>query len=106
MVLVAHLPQSESVAPQVSAARVLRVEVFRVDAVDAVQCSGEVIAQALDDEVIVVRHQAQSVDVQTQPLDRLPELGEKAAPVVPVEIDRAPLDAAGRRVPDAVVGKR
>jgi hypothetical protein len=65
-----------------------------------------VIAQALDDEVVVVRHQAESVDVKAEPLDCLPELGEEAAAVVAVEVDGAAFDAACRGVPDAVVGKR
>jgi hypothetical protein len=69
--VVAHLPQSEAVAPEVAAARVLRVEGLCVDAVDAVECSREVVAQALDDEVVVVRHQAEGVDVQPKAVDRL-----------------------------------
>ncbi len=63
MLVVAHLPQREAVAPEVAVARVLRVEVLGVDAVDSVERSREVIAEALDDEVVVVRHQAESVDV-------------------------------------------
>jgi hypothetical protein len=65
-----------------------------------------VIAQALDDEVVVVRHQAERVDMQAEPFDRLPQLGEEAAAVVPVEVDSAALDTARGRVPDAVVRKR
>jgi hypothetical protein len=63
VLVVAHLPQREAVAPEVAATRVLRVEVLGVDAVDAVERARQVIAQALDDEVVVVRHQAESVDV-------------------------------------------
>jgi hypothetical protein len=43
-----------------------------------------VIAQALDDEVVVVRHQAESVNVEAEPFDGLPELGEEAPAVVAV----------------------
>jgi hypothetical protein len=106
MLVVAHLPEREAVTPEVAAAGVLRVEVLGVDAVDAVEGARELIAQALDDEVVVVRHQAESVDVETEALDCLPELGEEAAAVVAVEVDRAASDAARGRVPDAVVGKR
>ena len=106
MLVVAYLPQREAVTPEVAAADVLRVEVLGVDTVDAVKRTREVIAEALDDEVVVVRHQAESVDVQAEPLDCLPELGEEAAAVVAVEVDRAAFDAARGRVPDAVVGKR
>ena len=106
MLVVAHLPQREAVTPEVATADVLRVEVLGVDAVDAVERAREVIAQALDDEVVVVRHQAESVDVQAEPFDCLPELGEEAAAVVAVEVDRAASDAARGGVPDAIVGKR
>jgi hypothetical protein len=37
VLVVAHLPQGEAVAPEVAAAGVLRVEVLGVDAVDAVE---------------------------------------------------------------------
>ena len=87
-------------------ARVLRVEVLRIDAVDAVERSRKLIAKALNDEVVVVRHQAESVNVEAEPFDCLPELGEEAAAVVAVEVDGAAFDAARRGVPDAVVGKR
>ena len=106
MLFVAHLPEREAITPEVAAARVLRVEVLGVDAVDAVERSRQAIAQALNDEVVVVRHQAESVNVEAEPFDRLPELGKEAAAVVAVEVDRAAFDAARRRVPDAVVGKR
>jgi hypothetical protein len=106
VLVVAHLPEREAVTPEVATARVLRVEVLCVDAVDAVERSRELIAQALNDEVVVVRHQAESVNVEAEPFDCLPELGEEAAAVVAVEVDRAAFDAARRGVPDAVVGKR
>ena len=102
MLVVAHLPERKTVSPEVAAARVLRVEVLGVDAVDAMERLREAIAQALDDEVVVVRHQAESVDVQAEPFDRLPELSEEAAAVIGIEIDSAACDSTRRRVPDAV----
>jgi hypothetical protein len=84
VLVVAHLPQREAVTPEVAAARVFRVEVLGVDAVDAVERSREVIAHGLNDEVVVVRHQAESVNVEAEPFDGLPELGEEAPAVVAV----------------------
>jgi hypothetical protein len=106
VLVVADLPEREAVTPEVTTARVLRVEVLGVDAVDAVERSRELIAQALNNEVVVVRHQAESVNVEAEPFDCLPELGEETAAVVAVEVDGAAFDAARRRVPDAVIGKR
>jgi hypothetical protein len=37
VLVVAHLPEREAVTPEVTTARVLRVEVLGVDAVDAVE---------------------------------------------------------------------
>jgi len=37
VLVVSHLPQREAVTPEVAAARVLRVEVLGVDAVDPVE---------------------------------------------------------------------
>ena len=106
MLVVAHLPEREAVAPQVPAAPVLRVEPLRVAAVDAVECLREGVAEALDDEVVVVRHQAEHVRPEPESAHGLPELREELAPVVPVEVDPSPLDAARRHVPDAVVRER
>ena len=106
MLVVANLPQREAVTPEVAAARVLRVELLGVDAVDAMERLREVVAQALDDEVVVVRHQAESVNVEAEAFDCLPQLGEEAAAVVAVEVDGAAFDTARRRVPDAVGGER
>jgi hypothetical protein len=89
----------------VAAAPVLHVEPLGIDPVDAVQRARQRVPGALDDEVVVVRHQAQRVDVEPEPLDGAPELSEELAAVVAVEVDLSPLDAAGRRVPDAVLGK-
>ena len=66
VLVVAHLPEREAVSPEMAGARVLRVEVLGVEAVDAVQRARERVAGALDDEVVVVRHQAEGVDVQAE----------------------------------------
>jgi hypothetical protein len=55
--------------------------------------------------VVVVRHQAEGVDVQPEPVDGPPELDQELSGVVAVEEDLPSLDAARGRVPDAVLGK-
>jgi len=72
VVVVAHLPEREAVAPEVAAAPVLRVEALRVAAVDAVERVREGVAEALDDEVVVVRHQAERVRPEAEAVHRLP----------------------------------
>jgi hypothetical protein len=72
VLLVANLPEREAVSPEVAAPPVLRVERLRVDAVDAVHGARQRIAEALDDEVVVVRHQTERVDVEPVRLDRSP----------------------------------
>jgi hypothetical protein len=106
VVLVADLPQREAVSPEMPAAPVLRVEALGVEAVHPVERGRERVAGALDDEVVVVGHQAERVGVQAEAADRPPELGEELPAVVAVEEDLPPLDAARRRVPDPVLGKR
>ncbi len=105
MLLVAHLPQREAVSPEVPAPAVSRVERLGVEPVHSVQRAREQLARAVDHEVIVVRHQAQGVDVELESVDGPPELSEELSPVVAVEVDLSPLDTARRRVPDAVLGK-
>ena len=105
MVVVADLPEREPVAPEVAAAPVPRVERLRVDAVEAVHGSRERFPWALDDEVVVVRHQAERVDVESERLYRPTEQGQEESAVLPVEEDAPPLDTARRHVPDAVGGK-
>jgi hypothetical protein len=53
--------------------------------------------------VIVVRHQAEGVGIQPEPVHRPPELNEELPAVVAVEVDLSSLDPARRRVPDAVL---
>jgi len=101
--LVAHLPQREAVSPEVSAPSILGVEPLGVAPVHPVQRAREEVARALDDEVVVVRHQAEGVDVQPESVDGSPDLCEELSAVVAVEIDLSPLDAPRRRMPDAVL---
>jgi hypothetical protein len=106
VLVVSHLPEREPVTPEVPAAAVLRVEPLRVEPVDAAQRVRERLAGAFDDEVVVVRHQAEGVNVESKAGDRAPELREELTAVVAVEVDLPALDPAGRDVPDAVLGER
>jgi hypothetical protein len=102
MLLVPDLPEREAVAPQMAAPVVLRVEVLRVDAVDAVERAGEPVAPAFNDEVVVVRHQAEGERAQLEPFHRPPQLRQEREPVFAVEVHVSLLDAARRHVPDTV----
>ena len=54
-------------------------EALRVAAVDAVERLRERVAEALDDEVVVVRHQTEGVGPEAEAVHRLPQLGEELA---------------------------
>lgn len=62
MIVALHDPRREAVAEEVAAAVVAPVERLRVDAVQAVHAVGEAPELRLDDEVVVVRHQAEGMD--------------------------------------------
>jgi hypothetical protein len=106
MLVVPHLPEREAVAPEVAPAAVAGVEALRVEAVHALQRGRQRIAKALDDEVVVVRQQAEGLSLEPEALDGAAELAEEAARVVGVEEDAPPADPARRHVPDAVLGER
>jgi hypothetical protein len=106
VLLVSYLPEREAVSPKMTAAPVLLVECFGVVPVDTVEGAGECGAPALDDEVVVVRHQAEGDRLEVEPSDRGAQLGEKAASVLAVAEDALACDPARRDVPHAVVRKR
>lgn len=103
MLLVADLPEGETIAPEVSAAAVLRIEVLGVDAVDTVQGTREAVPEALDDEVVVVRHQAEREHAQVIAVDGDTQLRQEPEPVVAVSVDRLARDAPCGHVPEAVL---
>jgi hypothetical protein len=105
MLLVAHLPKREAVSPEMAGALVLAVERLRVDAVRVLERAREGVAEAGDDEVVVVRHQAQDEHVQAVTVHGARELLEEQPSVCAVSIDPTPCDSARRRVPDAVLGE-
>jgi hypothetical protein len=78
----------------VAEAHVPRVERLRVAALQALEPAGEVGLGAVQDEVVVRRHQAQRVHRPPVPLGTHPQVGEERAPVVVVTEDCAPVDPA------------
>jgi hypothetical protein len=71
VVLVLDYARDEAVAPQVARASVLPVEALREDAVQALHALREQLAARLQDEVVVVTHQAEDVHLPSEaPNDR------------------------------------
>ncbi|HWH05378.1 MAG TPA: hypothetical protein VNT23_02940 [Gaiellaceae bacterium] len=99
-------PAGEAVAPQVAPAAVSAVEALRVDAVQALHAERELLARALQHEVVVVAHQAERVHRPRATLDDLAEQREEREPVVVGEEHEALLDAARRDVEVAVREQR
>jgi len=79
VVVVLDDPAGEALAEEVAPALVAAVERLRVDAVEAVHAVGEAPELGLDDQVVVVRHQAEGVDAPVVPLDGLSEQAEEEA---------------------------
>jgi hypothetical protein len=79
VVVVFYDPGGEALAEEVAPALVAAVERLRVDAVEAAHAVGEAPELGLDDQVVVVRHQAEGVDAPVVPLDGLGEQGEEEA---------------------------
>jgi hypothetical protein len=77
VVVVFYDPGREALAEEMAPALVAAVEGLRVDAVEAVHAVGEAPELRLDDQVVVVRHQAEAVDPPVVPLDGLGEEGEE-----------------------------
>ena len=78
------------------------VERLRVAAVQEVQAGGEVVARSFDDGVVVVRHQAERVDVPAEAVRGEREEREERAPVVVAADDRDLACAPRRDVEGAV----
>jgi hypothetical protein len=78
------------------------VEGLGVAAVQELHPGRELGPRALDDEVVVVVHQAEGVHAPAEALDRFREQAEEEAAVVVVEVDRALGDPAAGHVVDPV----
>jgi hypothetical protein len=102
VLVVVHDPRREAVAPEVSPAAVPRVEALRVDAVQSLEREAEPLDGRVDEQVVVVRHQAEREDVEVEAVDALRQQREEGAEVSFVAERAAALDASGRDVEDAV----
>jgi hypothetical protein len=98
----AHDPGGEAVAEEVAAAAVAAVEALGVDAVQPAHARGQVGAAGVDDEVVVVAHQAERVCDPGEASDRPREDGEEEPPIVVVAEDPASVHAAAVDVVGAV----
>jgi hypothetical protein len=94
-------PGSEAVAEEVAAAVVTAVERLGVDAVDALHAERQAPELGLDDEVVVVRHQAEHVHAPVVAANLRGEQGEEEPPLVVVQKDRAARDASRGHVVNA-----
>jgi len=93
----------EAVAEEVAPAAVLEIERLRMVAVEELHAGRQLLAPGLDDQVVVVRHQAERVAAPVELRDCEPEEDEEEPPVVVVEKDRDPSGATGSDMEDPVV---
>jgi hypothetical protein len=101
MVLVFDDPRGEALAEEVAPAPVAPVVALSVRAVQALEPVGEPPELGRDDQVVVVRHQAEGVDAPVVALDLAREEGEEEAVVVSVAEGRRARDASRGDVVDA-----
>jgi hypothetical protein len=95
-------PCVEAVLEEVARAVVALVEPHRVEAVEAVHSVGEPLSGRRDDEVDVVRHQAERARRPFEALHGVPEEEDEGFVVAVVEEDLGPSDAPSRYVVRAV----
>jgi hypothetical protein len=101
VVVVLDDPGREALAEEVPPALVASVVRLRVRAVQALEPVGEPPELGLDDQVVVVRHQAEGVDAPVVALDLAREEREEEAVVVAVAKGGRAGDAPGGDVVDA-----
>src|SRR5436190_6825169 len=78
------------------------VEPLGIDAVEAVAAVGELVAQGFDDEVVVVRHQAEGVNEPVVALHHVCEEPQEEPAVVVAAENRRPVDPTRADVERAV----
>jgi hypothetical protein len=83
-------------------AAVLRVERLRVDAVEPTHSVRELLTGGLDDEVVVVSHQAEGMARPAEASDDVLEHAQEGAAIVGVAVDEDPSGAARGDVEEAV----
>jgi hypothetical protein len=95
-------PGGEAVAEEVAPALVAAVERVGIDSVEALEAVREAPELGLDDEVVVVRQQAEGVDAPVVPLDLSREESQEEAVIVRVAEGGGARDASRRHVVDAL----
>ena len=100
MAVVADHARVEPLAEEVPPAAVLHVELLGVDAVQSLHPRREAVARGLHDQVVVVRHQADGVELPVVSLGDEREEGQEEEVVVVVQEDRRAGDAARGDVVD------
>jgi hypothetical protein len=102
LVLVLDLAAPEALAEQVAPPAVASVESLRVAAVELLEARGKLGDGRFDDEVVVVRHQAERVQAPVVLADDEAEQAEEGAAIVIVPVDRDPPGTPGSDVERAV----
>jgi hypothetical protein len=92
--------RAEAFAEQMALAPPAEVEALRVTATQVLDAGRELRLRRVDDDVVVVRHQAEHVDSPLVAVDRLREEREERAAVMVVADDVGAVHAAGRHVVD------
>jgi hypothetical protein len=95
----------EAAAEEMAGTPVAEVEALGVRTVQELHAGGELRLGGFEDEVIVVRHQAEGVHRPLVAAHAAGEQRQEAEPVVVVPVDRAAVDAARRDVEEPI-GKR
>jgi hypothetical protein len=103
VVVVPDHPAAEAIAEEVSRPAVALVELLGVRAVQDLHAGRQRVEVGLDDQVVVIAHQAERVEVPAEPAHHDPEQEEEVAAVLVVAVDPRPVDAAGG---DVVVAAR
>jgi hypothetical protein len=102
VVLAVDRAGGEAVGEQVAEAPVALVELLGVAAEEPLQTARELRLGAVEDQVIVRRHETERVQLPAEALDAGLQEDEEPAPVVVVAEDRAAVDAARHDVEVAV----
>jgi len=87
-------PRGEAVGEQVSVAPVALVERLRVTALQTLDATRELRPGAVEDEVVVRRHEGEGVERPAVALGARPQVGQERAAVGVVAEDRAAVHAA------------
>jgi hypothetical protein len=94
VVVVADHPAAKPVAEEVSRPAVALVELLRVGAVQDLHAGRQRLEVGLDDQVVVIAHQTECVEVPAESAHDDSEQAKEVAAVLVVAVDPRPVDAA------------